>query len=797
MQGKTRTAILLALLMVLALGFVPNAQRTHAQDGQPVLAALVADPYEPNNDPPSATWISCSATTSGAVIQPGGDLDYYRFTGLAGQVIVADIDAWQTDGSPLDSVLTLFDSNGTSILDENDDMAVGSYDSRMEISLPHDGTFYLLVQDWTTWAGYGPPQGGPSYIYTLSLVCNGPREIAVTPEAIDGHLSPGGTDTATVTIQNSLSGGLNWRITEQDTTPGAPALTSPGGTVQILSWVRFTGYSEFSDPEYAHTLEAIAQYFTDFTVTESNALDPAALAEALVGKDALLLPEPNQGTTEALQAAGTALQATLHAFVSSGGTIIATCEWEWWQGFLRSAALMDVQWSHDPSTGPLNVVDGTHPLAVGLGTTVQLANATAAYIIGNADAQIVVTAPGGQPVVAARNIGAGHVVLIGYDYNSYNNDAARIIANAVQWAQSKPDVPWLSVATTSGTVSGAGSQNVIVHLDAAGLAAGTYTANLLILNNDTNETLVTVPVTLQVAGAGAKARSDIDGDGRTDLVIYRPSVSAWFALKSSTSYDTGSPFAQAWGVEGDIPLSGDLDGDDKMDLIVYRPAYGVWFGLLSSTGYDEGSYFVQGWGIPGDQPLSGDVDGDGKMDLVIYRPSAGVWFVLESSTNYSTVFARAWGMEGDIPVSGDLDGDGKMDLIVYRPAYGVWFGLLSSADYDPASYFVQGWGIPGDQPLSGDVDGDGKMDLVIYRPSYGVWFALLSASDYTTTFGKAWGVAGDIPVSGDLDGDGKMDLIVYRPTYGVWFGLTSSTNYDYGAYFVKGWGGMSGDTPNP
>jgi len=292
-------------------------------------------------------------------------------------------------------------------------------------------------------------------------------------------------------------------------------------------------------------------------------------------------------------------------------------------------------------------------------------------------------------------------------------------------------------------------------------------------------------------------RSDIDGDGKTDLVIYRPGFSAWFALKSSTGYDTGSPFGMAWGVEGDIPLGGDLDGDAKMDLIVYRPAYGVWFGLLSSTDYDPASYFVQGWGIPGDQPLSGDVDGDGKMDLVIYRPSAGVWFVLESSTNYSTVFARAWGMEGDIPVSGDLDGDGKMDLIVYRPAYGVWFGLLSSADYDPASYFVQGWGIPGDQPLSGDVDGDGKMDLVIYRPSYGVWFALLSASDYTTTFGKAWGVAGDIPVSGDLDGDGKMDLIVYRPTYGVWFGLTSSTNYDYGAYFVKGWGGMSGDTPNP
>ncbi len=289
-----------------------------------------------------------------------------------------------------------------------------------------------------------------------------------------------------------------------------------------------------------------------------------------------------------------------------------------------------------------------------------------------------------------------------------------------------------------------------------------------------------------------RVRSDIDAEGRSDLVVFRPSVAAWFASKSSTDYTTS--LGKAWGAPGDVPLSGDLDGDGQMDLIVYRPAYGVWFALTSSTNYDPGSYFVKGWGAPGDIPLSGDLDGDRRMDLVIYRPSIGVWFVLTSSSGYATPFGKAWGASGDIPISGDLDGDGKMDLIVYRPTYGVWFGLTSSTGYSSAGYFVQGWGAPGDQPLSGDIDGDARMDLIVYRPSNGVWFALRSSTNYTTPFGKAWGAGEDVPVSGDLDGDGKMDLIVYRPAFGVWFGLLSSSDYSTSSYFVKGWGAV-GDLP--
>jgi len=310
------------------------------------------------------------------------------------------------------------------------------------------------------------------------------------------------------------------------------------------------------------------------------------------------------------------------------------------------------------------------------------------------------------------------------------------------------------------------------------------------------QTPTSTPTATPTPAPGIRAKSDIDGDVKTDMVIFRPGSATWFALLSSTNFNTS--FAKSWGATGDTPISGDLDGDRKMDLIVYRPTYGVWFGLRSTENYNAATYFVKGWGATGDTPLSGDLDGDGKMDLVIFRPSVNAWFVLKSSNNYDPAgyFGKAWGAEGDVPISGDLDGDGKMDLIVYRPSYGVWFGLRSTENYDPATYFVKGWGAPGDVPIGGgDLDADGKMDLIVYRPSVNVWFGLLSSTNYSSSVGYAWGSTGDTPVGGgDLDGDRKMDLVVYRPTVGVWFALLSTNSYDANNCLARSLG-QSGDVP--
>jgi hypothetical protein len=46
-----------------------------------------------------------------------------------------------------------------------------------------------------------------------------------------------------------------------------------------------------------------------------------------------------------------------------------------------------------------------------------------------------------------------------------------------------------------------------------------------------------------------------------------------------------------------------FDGDGRTDLSVWRPSHGTWKILLSSTGYDRAQWQSYQWGLPTDIPL--------------------------------------------------------------------------------------------------------------------------------------------------------------------------------------------------
>jgi hypothetical protein len=286
---------------------------------------------------------------------------------------------------------------------------------------------------------------------------------------------------------------------------------------------------------------------------------------------------------------------------------------------------------------------------------------------------------------------------------------------------------------------------------------------------------------------GARA-NDYDGDGKSDIGVYRPSTGTWF-IERSTSNNT-TFFSTQWGTATDVPVPGDYDGDGKADVAIYRPSTGVWYVLRSSTNYT--TFFTSTWGMGTDIPVPGDYDGDGKTDVAVYRPSTGGWFVERSSTNYTSFFSLTWGASGDVPVPGDYDGDGKTDVAVYRPSTGGWFVERSSTNY--TSFFSLTWGTSGDIPVPGDYDGDGKTDVAVFRPSTGVWYVLQSSTSYTTSFSLTWGVDSDMPVPGDYDGDGRTDVAAYYRSTGVWYILKSSTNYT--TFFTSAWG-TDHDVPLP
>jgi uncharacterized delta-60 repeat protein len=245
---------------------------------------------------------------------------------------------------------------------------------------------------------------------------------------------------------------------------------------------------------------------------------------------------------------------------------------------------------------------------------------------------------------------------------------------------------------------------------------------------------------------------DLDGDAKTDISIFRPSVGEWWYQRSLDNQVAAAQF----GNSSDKPVPADFTGDGKTDIGFWRGSTGEWFILRS----ENGSYLSFPFGASGDVPLVGDFDGDGKADPTIFRPSSSTWYISKSSGG---TIITTLGLTGDKPVAADYDGDGKTDIAIYRPSNGQWWIQRSNN----LSVYAFTFGTSTDKPVQGDYTGDSKADSALFRPSTGEWFIL--RSEDSSYYSVPFGASGDLPVPGDYDGDGKYDTAVFRPSATTWY----------------------------
>lgn len=286
-----------------------------------------------------------------------------------------------------------------------------------------------------------------------------------------------------------------------------------------------------------------------------------------------------------------------------------------------------------------------------------------------------------------------------------------------------------------------------------------------------NRRVACVPTGQRSNCVGASVRSDFDGDGRSDLSVFRPSDAVWY-INRSTDGDSAIRF----GLSQDKIAPADFDGDGKVDVAVFRPQEKLWYVLMSSTGSVDVRYF----GSNGDVPVPADYDGDGKDDIAVWRPLNGTWYGLKSSDG--SFFASPFGLSDDRTAVGDYDGDAMADLAVYRPSTGTWYIQRSTQ-----GFIALRFGLSDDVIVPADFDGDGVTDISVFRPSNGTWYRLNSSNGQFSAFPFGW--ADDLPAPGDFDGDGKSDVAVFRRSNGVWYLQKSSEGF--AAYHY----GMDGDQP--
>ncbi|HMS41621.1 MAG TPA: FG-GAP-like repeat-containing protein, partial [Pyrinomonadaceae bacterium] len=365
------------------------------------------------------------------------------------------------------------------------------------------------------------------------------------------------------------------------------------------------------------------------------------------------------------------------------------------------------------TTGAL---DGTFTVGVGFG------NVTPASLALTSSGSMVIVGSFGtyQGVTRKSIVRIGSTGLIDANFNAGLTESAEVVA----------------LQSSGKVIVGGGFRTY-------GNAQGTARIGVARLRSGTSTALFSAPF-------------DFDGDGKTDISIFRPAPGEWWYQRSSDNVVPTFTF----GTSTDKLVPGDYTGDGKTDIAYWQPSTVInWFVLRS----EDFTFFAFPYGNSTDVPVPADYNGDGKTDAAVFRESAMTWYILrpDGGTDYI-----GFGKAGDKPVVSDYDSDGKADIAIFRPIGAIgaeWWIRRSSDGVVPAFTF----GVATDKPVQGDYTGDGKADIAFWRPTTGEWFVLRSENFSFYSF--PFGAVGSTPAPGDYDGDGRFDATVFHPPTATWF----------------------------
>ncbi len=179
---------------------------------------------EPNDEQAKATAAAGSPIALNGIIEKPGDMDYFKVPLKKGMALQVQAYA-QSLGSPLDSVLDIYNEKGGRIGGNDDGGGRRRLDSKFKVNIPADGNYFVRIADHLE-------RGGVNYVYRIEMTATEPELYFASPQFTvnDTHyrqfiaVPKGGRYATLVNItRNNVSG--DFKFDAQNLPQGVKLLT--------------------------------------------------------------------------------------------------------------------------------------------------------------------------------------------------------------------------------------------------------------------------------------------------------------------------------------------------------------------------------------------------------------------------------------------------------------------------------------------------------------------------------------------------------------------------------------------